>query len=127
MAMNKKEKQAYDNAILQAETIAALRWTAAVGCDLRKPNIDEIIFGFDFNVSLLRVNDFYSKFTSHGRGNKNERISGTASQGGRELFSTELLALKALRHAVELESAKKLLTVDKMIANLANNQMEIRQ
>jgi len=49
--------------------------------------------------------------------------AGIASQRGCELFSTRLLALRALRHAVEKDSAGKLRKIDEQI-ELENSKKE---
>jgi hypothetical protein len=107
--MNKKE-QAYVESL---KTQLALRWTQPVAKDLPVPRPLEGGFtsGWDFNAYNASVEKMWSESVAHGTGGRREsRIS--ARQNGRALYSSKLLALKALRHAVECESAAKLRKID---------------
>ena len=116
MAMTKKEKAEFEKALMQANKLAALRWTDGAVADVPLPDcfnteskgwayVASISYGTD------RVEQAWSSSCSHGTGTS--RSSG--AQGGVKLFSTELLALKALRHVVENECAARLYRIDKMI------------
>jgi hypothetical protein len=114
MAMTKKEKAAFDEAILKAQTLGALRWTSPVAKDLPRPDSwGTATSGWRFNSYNCGVTQAWSECSAHGTGPARHNLSG--SQNGVDLFSTRLLALKALRHAVELESATKLRKIDAMI------------
>ena len=114
MAMNKKEQAAFDEAILKAETLAALRWTEKVEPDMDIPTStsNKTAFGYGMNTSTLRAFETWSQNGRHSTGRDPNKI---ASQNGIKQYSTELLALKALRHALELDYAKNLLAIDKRI------------
>ena len=107
--MNKKERAEFDAAILRANTLAALRWTAPVTKDLPVPDGGGTTTGYDYNTHACTVTGFWSESTAHGDGVKR---SGSASQNGKALFSTRLLALRALRHDFESVAAEKLRKID---------------
>ena len=119
--MNKKEKQQFDDAILNAQTVSALRWSEPVEKDLQIPTSDNFTHGYLFNTSYFRIYEASSSSIYNWQGHQ---VSGsfTRSQNPIELFSTKLLALKALRYSVEMEAAKKLLAVDKMIAGFKGDK-----
>jgi len=114
MAMTKKEKAEFDSAIQRANTLAALRWTEPVKKDLPAPQgFRESTCGWDYNTYSCSIRQMWSECTAHGEGLAR---SSSASQNGRSLFSTKLLALRALRHAIECESAEKLRRIDEQIS-----------
>jgi hypothetical protein len=114
MAMTKKEKAAFDEAILKAQTLGALRWTSPVAKDLPRPDSwGTATSGWCFNSYSCDVTQAWSEVSAHGYGPTRSKLSGV--QNGVDLFSTKLLALRALRHAVECESAGKLRKIDAMI------------
>jgi len=113
MAMTKKERAEFDAAIAKAKLLAALRWTSIVQKDVPKPvEYGESSEGFDFNSDAARIDHQWSEYIRHGDMPKTNR---TAYQEGKRLFSTRLLALRAMRHEVEIECARKLLNIDKQI------------
>lgn len=115
MAMTKKEKAEFDSAIYSAELLAALRWTQEVNPDLPKPqNFNNHIEGWDFNAVTKKVEKYWSDSVSHGPGESYAQKT-YGSQKGMPLYSTKSLALKALRHAIELKAAQDLLAIDKRI------------
>ncbi len=120
MAMTKKEKADFDAAIKRANTLAALRWTEPVEKDVPIPeHFTDSTSGWDFNTYSGTVRQMWSECVSHGDGLKR---TGSASQNGLWLFSTKLLALRALRHAVEREAADKLRKIDDAItAEMSSN------
>lgn len=125
MAMTKKERAEMEAAILRAETLAALRWTGPVARDLPPPSPggnEAYTQGWDFNAYTLSADEWWSGPVTHGRGRADRRTS--ASQSGRALFSTQRLALAALRHAVEMKAAADLLKVDRLLASLSPVQQE---
>lgn len=120
MAMTKKERAEFDAAIHRAELLAALRWTDAVEKDVPPPinGSDKFTTGWRFNSYSMRVDQAWSGSNSNGSGNPPNIIENkyrSASQGGVWLYSTEQKAYAAMRHEIELESAKKLLQCDKEI------------
>lgn len=114
MAMTKKERAEFDAALAKARILGALRWTEPVDRDL-KPVSGEVITGWQTSTyGRGSVCQMWSESWAHGKGEK--RVSNVgASQGGISLHSTELRALKSLRHEVELECAEKLARIDQMI------------
>ena len=119
MAMNKKERQELEDAKRQLETALALRWSEkADGPDLRIPEhsygAEGLVKGFLFCESgdNPRVEPACSDSAHHSFG----RDDRTTTQGARHLFSTRMLALRALRNAVEVRCAKLLAEVDWKIA-----------
>lgn len=112
--MTKKEKAELEH----AKTVAALRWTGPVDRDVpitsdyRAPSE-----GWDYNAYNRETYRVSSTTVSHRR---IDCSSGFGSQGGRALFSTRALALRAMRHDIETECAKKLRYVDQMIESDGN-------
>lgn len=119
MAMTKKEKAAFDEAIYKAELLSALRWTCSVEKDVPPPgqgHTELYSSGWDYNAYSNKVYEAWSDSVSHGLGEPPlDRRYASASQKSIWLYSTKELALKAMRRCVEIESAKKLLLIDKMI------------
>ena len=96
----------------QPVPLQALRWTARVAPDVAPPESGGLSKGFLPNAYSVRVEPACSSSVSHAFG----RDDRTTSQGARWLFSTKVLALKAMRHEVEMEAAKKLHAIDELIA-----------
>lgn len=110
MSMTKKEKTAHDAALAEARLLGALRWTSEVRPDVPIP------IGAGLSTGWLpfhsRVEIACSSSVHHATG----RTDKTTSQNPRNLYSTKLLALRALRHEMELRFAQELANVDKQIA-----------
>lgn len=111
MAMNKSEKELMEN----LKTQLALRWTSPVAPDVMPPKESgELSKGF---LPLGELSDYprvepaCSSIALHGIG-RNDR---TDRQLPCLLYSTKLLALKALRYAVEKRCAAALRRIDLMI------------
>jgi hypothetical protein len=118
MAMTKKE-QAYVEALL---TVSALRYTADVAPDVPVPEggSGKTTRGFLYYGECSgspRLQEIESTSYSH-----RDVGSSSGSQGCRVLYSTKLLALKALRRAVEKECARRLRQVDCMIERETNEK-----
>ena len=116
MAMTKKEKAEVGELIKRANTLAALRWTEEVKADIPKPDsCSAETHGWDYFAYCYYdcdiVEQAWSSSCSHGQGPSR----GPGLRGGITLFSTELLALKALRHVVEKECAARLYRIDRKI------------
>lgn len=114
MAMNKKEKAAFEEVL----TLSALRATAGASPDVMPPSaFGAATSGFmvvgerSDSPAIVRA---WSESTAHGRG-ESRSSSMSGSQGSRALFSTKLLALQALRRAVEIDCCKRLRRIDAMI------------
>lgn len=115
MAMSKKERAEMEELRQRLSTIAALRWTEPVEPDVPVPDWktgNELSKGF-LPCGSDRVEVACSSSCYHAIG-RNDK---TNSQQARWLYSTRLLALRALRHRVELESAHKLARIDAQIEN----------
>jgi hypothetical protein len=122
MAMTKKERAEFNAAIKALRIKSALRWTDEVNPDLLAPD-DSRHFtqGWTCNSFNGSVVEQWSERSSHGDG---RRIPGqwrqSASQGAIDLFSTKLLALKAARHEMEKQFARKLAEIDAKIEEASN-------
>jgi len=112
MAMTKKEKDILESAL----TAAAFRTTSDVAPDVPPPNSSSnklsegwatVGSGGDYG----RVEPACSSSVHHGVGRQDK----TTTQGAKSLYSTKLLALKALRRSVEIDCATRLRRVDRMI------------
>jgi hypothetical protein len=116
MAMTKKEQAKMQAVIDRAETLAALRWTNPVPRDVGIPETG-YSQGWDYNAWTREAFMGWSGTVSHGTGPAPEdgkRKSG--SQQPRRMYSTEALALAAMRHEIELKTAADLLKIDRLIA-----------
>jgi hypothetical protein len=119
MAMNKKEQALIEELL----TVSALRYTADVEKDVPVPEpcSNKTSRGFIFygeGSDSSRIEEIESTSISHCTAGT--KFSGSHSHGGRSLYSTRLLALRALRRAVEKVSAKRLRDVDIMIEREEN-------
>ena len=109
--MTKKEMAAMEAALTQA----ALRSTGPVKPDVPIPT-DGV---FSLSTGYLPIGggqfgyaeEAFSSYVYHGIGSQHKRTF----QGGRELYSTKLLALRQLRYKAEQVSAKALRRIDVMI------------
>ena len=115
MAMNKKEKQLLEDLQDKLRLAKALRWTEEVLPDVSPPALEDnfgaLSTGFSMNSYSQRVVEACSSSCSHGL----DRTDRTNSQGSRHLFSSKLLAFKAMRWEIELKCAKELSQIDKLI------------
>lgn len=124
MAMNKQEKAELEALKKELLLNAALRWTEKVETDVPIPTHDvsfgTLSKGF-LHVAAMgdspRVELACSSTINHSTG-RNDK---TTTQGARRLYSTRLLALKALRNEVEQHCAKKLAEIDKDIYEEKNS------
>ena len=111
MAMNKKEQ-----AMVEAlKTEASFYKTLEVLPDLHPPKeTGELTKGY---VYMGALSDYptvvvaCSSKTGHNVGRNDE----TSTKNPIDLFSTKILALRALRHKVEKQACEKLRRIDKMI------------
>lgn len=113
MAMNKKEKAAFEAAVRNAMKLGALRWTSPVTPDVPIPGGfgGEKVTGWSFNAHSQRVYPSYSTAVSHGEGSGTDRHR-VGTQGAIRQYSTRALALKAMRHEIERACAENLVRVD---------------
>jgi len=126
MAMTKKERAEFQAAIDRADTLAALRWTAPVPKDVKPPQrSSEYVAGWVFNTYSQVVEEAWTTGGSHGSGpipTVEQRRYSTGSQHSRAMYSTKLLALRALRHSVECKAASDLMKIDRQIAEAEKAQ-----
>lgn len=123
MAMTKAEKKQLEDAarlveIAQTETriTKALRWTEPKQKpDLLPPSgygaINKLINGWSYNTHSRSVAKACSSSISHHYGGWDK----TTTQNPKSLYSTKLLALKALRAELEREFAVALCNIDNQI------------
>lgn len=116
MAMTKKEKAEFEAMAKELRVQSALRWTEKIAPDLPIPS-SGCTQGWAINSYDGIVREAWSQNIRHGNGLcEPDNWRQSASQNGVPLFSTKLLALKAVRHEMEKEFAKKLAAVDEAIA-----------
>ena len=122
MAMTKKEKQYVQQLERKVTEAQALRFTDPVTTDLPIPTglSSEVTQGYLYNSYSNCVYEAWSNSVYHGRGKYSKGVS--ASQNPRRLYSTKILALRALRNALEKEAAAKLADIDQMIAAELNSE-----
>jgi len=135
MAMNKKEQAAFE--ALQRELLMAkaFRFTEPVKRDVVPPSSMGLNKGWDYNSYIgghggPRVDVACTSAVHHAFGNNTK----TDTQQPRYLYSTKLLALRALRYDVEKQVANILADIDEQIeqekaavmevSNLNNNGVE---
>jgi adenosylmethionine-8-amino-7-oxononanoate aminotransferase len=115
MTMTKKEREE----VRELRVMAALRWTQPVEPDVPPP-------GHGLTVGYLpvgelgsdpRVSEACSSSISHGLNHTK-----TTTQKPRTLYSTRLLALKAMRHMLEKRFAEMLANVDEQIAEAESSR-----
>lgn len=122
MAMNKKEKEALEEAQRAASVNRALRWSDYDSePDLSTSDIgDGYVNGWSFNQHGLRVYKSWSSSIAHGEGwAVDGKRPGYASQRSIPQYSTKERALKALRRKVEQDFAEKLAAIDSHIKSEA--------
>lgn len=119
MAMTKKEQAAMKAAIDRAETLAALRWTQPVEPDVMPPmQMGVYVEGWNYSTSTFKVNKEFTGSHTHGFGPLGDGGPIREYVGSVRLYSTKAKALAALRHCVENQAAKKLLDIDRELAEL---------
>lgn len=90
----------------------ALHFTHPVSPDVEPPDsYNEIRKGFLFNTYCREVKPACTSFLYHAYG----RDDKTTTQQPKSLYSTRLLALMALRHAMEIQMATDLANIDEQI------------
>lgn len=113
--MNKKEQQQMEDMKQELRLVRALRFTDKVEFDVPPPSGYSGALTTGYHAwsygSGPSVEVACSSSTSHAYGSTVK----TNSQGCRSLYSTKLLALRALRYGVEQECASRLARVDAMI------------
>jgi adenosylmethionine-8-amino-7-oxononanoate aminotransferase len=114
MSMTKKEQAEFDRVVDELRLVAALRWTEApAGPDVPPPSAFGLTLGYlpiAVGSDSARVSEACSSAVSHGLTHTK-----TTTQHPMALYSTRLMALRALRHKVELRCARQLADIDKQI------------
>lgn len=110
MAMTKAEKARLEELENALRIAKAFRFTEEVRPDVNLP-VNGLAKGFLFNDYTREVVPACTSWSNHAFG----RDDRTDSQRGRRLYSTRLLALKALRYAVEQVVASQLAEIDRQI------------
>lgn len=108
MSMTKAEKQIVEHLKIKL----ALSWTPLVRPDLPPPVYGKTTSGWAFNEFTLNVMPAWSESIYHGIGSSAPESKMSGSQGSKWLYSTRLLALRAMRNEVELEAARRLRKID---------------
>ena len=112
--MTKKEQAELDGLRRQLVLLNAFHFTPKVEPDIAVPTkFSHCVLGWSFNSYSSRVCPTWSKYSSNGDGHEHTRHG---AQGGTRQYSSEVLALKALRHALEQKFASELAAVDAQIA-----------
>lgn len=123
MAMNKKEQAEMADLKRELAEARALRFTPKVVPDLPAPAPASSgkTSGWDFSAYGKNVHRAWSESYAHGHGTaRGQKLS--ASQGSRPLYSTKLLAFRAMRNALEQRFAGELAQVDAWIEQEAAAQ-----
>ncbi len=93
----------------------AFRFTEKIAPDIPRPtDSGKHTTGWVHNSYNDRTEQGWSRWGSHGTGVE-PRADWSGSQGGKALYSSELLALKAMRYEVEQICAKRLAAIDARI------------
>lgn len=112
MAMTKKEKEYVEQLEHEVRLKAALRWTDKVLPDLPHPKYgDKDTSGWTFNSYNGEVRQSWSSTVAHGSG-ASRSVGFGASQNSIAMYSTKILALKAMRFEMENKFARDLAKVD---------------
>mgnify|MGYP001598898564 CR=1 FL=1 len=123
MAMNKKGKVAFDTALKAVHVARALNWTDPVERDVLPP-LNGTTTGFLINAMSSQPSVLYAMSSSVSHATSlDEFPKKTTTQGCRWLYSTELLALKALRHELEKKYAESLARIDMRIEKAKLNSL----
>jgi hypothetical protein len=109
MVMTKKEKELFDEALLRIELLTAFHWTKPVEPDVPIPQ-NGIVSGWAYNLSTRNVYEAWSSSNKHGDMPYSPKFW---YGNGINLYSTKTKALAALRHAIEIQAASDLLSIDK--------------
>ena len=121
MAMNKKEVAEVERLKQELRLKGALRATSNVEPDVPIPlsfteSLSKGVLFSGETSSWPRVEPACSSCVFHNFGDDTR----TSTQGSRRLYSTRLLAARALRYAVEQDCCARLARLDKMIEELSS-------
>ena len=115
MALTKKEQEHLTNIIKERDTfkkmVFSLLGIEEIIRDIPIPSFstNSVNTGWDYNVFTGNVSPVWSTSVSHGTGSYDKR--GTGSQKGRESFSTQELATRALHSAYKLKMLEDLIKI----------------
>lgn len=118
MAMNKREQAAMEELETKLRLAMAFRRTERVEPDVPVPNYGEQTSGWQYNTYRGIVVRAGSKPNSHWLGMNCDDTAPTAmswSQLGIPVYSTKLLALKAMRYEVESRAEREMESIDRDI------------
>lgn len=108
------EKRAREEALEHEAELAAFRRTECVSPDVKPSDtFSAYSTGWAYNAYSMVVSEAWSTSVTNGTFYNGLKTGG--SRGKRWLFSSKTLALMAMRYELELEAAKKLRRLDKMI------------
>lgn len=117
--MNKKEQAEMAELRQQLMLARAVRTTEPVAPDLRiETSSQDELSGYTFNAHNKEVVPAWTQRVVHGRGyssSAEQRKNGSATQRSIPLYSTRLLALRAMRHAIEKQVFADLAKIDAAI------------
>ena len=108
--MTKKEAAKVESMRRELSIVAALRWTEKVLPDIPIPTGSGFTKGWLTGFDRVDIACSNSVFHAYGRNDK------TTTQQPAALFSTRILALKALRYQMERRFAEVLANIDRQIA-----------
>lgn len=115
MAMNKKEQAAFEELKTELRLARAMRFTEPVEPDIPIPNGSILTKGFMFNAYHGIGGDRVVRACSSAVGHGFDRDDRADTKMPRRLYSSRLLALKAMRHSVEEDVAQRLANIDAQI------------
>lgn len=129
MALSKKDREFLAAAQEAAELVMALRWTEEVAPDVMPPHsIGTYKAGWHANEHNGEVHLGWTDATAHGYGPI--PLPGKMRNGSknpRRMYSSELLALRAARSKMEKICARKLMEIDRKIAEAKKKQEQAEQ
>lgn len=118
MAMNKKEQAEMDRLRDELRTAKSFRFTETVEPDVPIPSSGyghkDAVNGFGYNHHTETVYESCSTCISHSSWGHSSKTT-LWSQNAIRQYSTRLLALRGLRHALEQKFALKLADIDREI------------
>ena len=113
--MNKAEKAELEGLRQDLRMVKALKFTDVVYPDIPIPTLcDDVAKGFTF-TSYVSMHPQVKIACSSSRSHSTCRDNNPNTQGGIELYSSRLLALKALRNSFERQFAGELARIDQEI------------
>jgi hypothetical protein len=122
MAMNKKEQAAFAALQKELRLAKAFRLTDPVEKDVPAPQgSQKDTSGWVFNDWSMEVKPAWSSSVVHGVGYPARRKDIGASQRPISMYSTKVLALRALRRAIEGRAMRDLAEIDRQIEEDTNH------